>query len=235
MFCSPLQSVLALLLLHRDHWYCPLKVSGKVGTLSSVLIVSTLGGLLSFKSECSVSASLPSQPWIKPPSASRPMWRRVCRYLSRWIVVLHAYWFGTGQRYKYHLSFLELFGVLVKTQSTGVREGGAMVLPWGGCELSGLWWMTARVFGFYCERRGPLADICFHRGPRKTIRWVWGLSSIVLSCRGTQRAGWSRAEESERGTGSSSKKGPVGWKWWPCCLALVPSWRPSNTCFEFEY
>lgn len=160
--------------------------------------------------------SLPSRCWIKPPSASPPMSSRVCRYLSRWIVVLHAYWFGTGQRYKYHLSFLELFGVLVKTQSGGGRWPclGGVGSWWGSSELSGLWWMTARVFGFYCERRGPLAAICFHHGPRKTIRWVQGLSSIVLSCSGSRRAGWSGAEESRGGwaldTTSCSSKRPGG-------------------------
>lgn len=51
--------------------------------------------------------------------------------------------------------------------------------------------MTAWVFGFYFERRGPLAAICFHRGPRKTMRWIQEPSSIILSCGATQRAGWS--------------------------------------------
>lgn len=151
---------------------------------------------------------------------------RVCRYLSRWIVVLHAYWFGTGQRYKYHLSFLELFGVLVKTQSGGRWSClGGVGSWWGSSELSGLWWMTAWVFDFYCERRGPLAAICFHYGPRKTMRWVQGLSSIVLSCSVTQRAGWSRQKSQEEAgpwtVHAAFPKDPVGYK--PSCCSLVPA------------
>ena len=137
---------------------------------------------------------------MKPPCASPLMSGHVCRYFSRWIVILYAYWFGTGQRYKYHLSFLELFGVLVKTQNGGDSRALGGLCSWWGCsDLSGLWWMTAWVFGFYCECRGPLAAICFHHGPRKTMRWVQGLSSIVLSQSETQQAGWSRQKSQEEG------------------------------------
>lgn len=88
--------------------------------------------------------------------------------------------------------------------------------------------MTARVFGFYCERRGPLAAICFHHGPRKTMRWVQGLSSIVLSCSVRQRAGWSRQKSQEEvGPWTSCAalpKDPVGCK--PSRCSVVPADGP---------
>lgn len=152
---------------------------------------------------------------------------RVCRYLSRWIVVLHAYWFGTGQRYKYHLSFLELFGVLVKTQSGGgCWDGpalGGLILGGGVATCLGFDEWLHGFLVFYCERWGPLAAICFHRGPRKTMRWVQGLSSIVLSCRGTQRAGWSGQRSQEEGgpwtyTGCFYKR--PSWLW--ACFSVGP-------------
>lgn len=52
---------------------------------------------------------------------------------------------------------------------------------------------------FYSEHRGPLAAICFHHGPRKTMRWVQGLSRIVLSWSATQQAGWSGQKSQEEG------------------------------------
>lgn len=61
--------------------------------------------------------------------------------------------------------------------------------------------MTAWVFGFYCGRPGPLAAICFHPGPRKTMRWVQGLSSIVLSCSVTSASRVVQAEELGREVG----------------------------------
>lgn len=156
---------------------------------------------------------------------------RVCRYLSRWIVVLHAYWFGTGQRYKYHLSFLELFGVLVKTQSgRGWWDGpalGGLILGGGVATCLGLDEWLHGFLVFYCERWGPLAAICFHRGPRKTMRWVQGLSSIVLSCRGTQRAGWSGQRSQEKGAGlghiqAAFPREPVGCE----PASLWARWQP---------
>lgn len=88
---------------------------------------------------------------------------------------------------------------------------------------------------FYCEHRGPLAAICFHRGPRKTIRWVLGLSSTVLSWSVTQRAGWSGQTSQEEGgpwdTTCCSSKRPSRSE--AVLLLSAPSWQPWNTCIEF--
>ena len=59
-------------------------------------------------------------------------------------------------------------------------------------------------FWFLLRAPGPLAAICFHHGPRKTMRWVQGLSSIVLSCVATQQAGWSRLGEDGPWTGHAA-------------------------------
>lgn len=52
---------------------------------------------------------------------------------------------------------------------------------------------------FYSKCRGPLAAICFHHGPRKTMQWVQGLSCIVLSWSAMQQAGWSGQKSLEEG------------------------------------
>ena len=148
-----------------------------------------------------------------------------CRYLSRWMVVLHAYWFGTGQRYKYHLSFLELFGVLVKTQSGGrwpclgdgslQGGGGRGVASCLGFDewLHGFLVFTASARAFSCYLLSPWSKKNNAMGPRteqhRPVMCSHTASRVVQAGRG-----WALDRTCCLYTGSVGCCHPVGLMVW---------------------